>query len=46
MKVLVILFLIYAGYRLIVPKTEVSIEDGKKKVIDDEEYTDYEEIDD
>ncbi len=45
MKIFVIIFLIYLGYRLVVPKTEINIEQGKAKSIEDDEYTDYEEID-
>jgi len=46
MKVFVVLFLIYVGYRLIIPKPEIRIEDKKWHKITEEEYTDYEEIDD
>jgi len=40
------MFLFYVGYRLFIPRSGVSIEDGKVKEIDDDEYTDYEEVDD
>ncbi len=46
MKVFVILGLIYLGYRLVLPKKEIHIEEQKSQKISDEEYTDYEEIDD
>lgn len=44
MKLFVFLFLIYAGYRLIVPKKEVHIEDKRTKNLGDDEYIDYEEV--
>jgi len=45
MKIFVVLFLIYIGYRLVVPKTEITIEDRRRKKVEDDEYTDYEEVD-
>lgn len=46
MKVLVIFGLIYLGYRLVIPKKEIHLEERKSEKISDEEYTDYEEIED
>ena len=44
MKLLILGFLLYTGYRLIVPKSEASIDKTDNRQISDDEYTDYEEI--
>lgn len=44
MKFIILGFLLYAGYRLIVPKPESMIDHNDERQISDDEYTDYEEI--
>lgn len=44
MKLFVVLFLIYAGYRLIVPRKEVHLEDKRTQNLSDDDYIDYEEV--
>ncbi len=44
MKIFVVLFLLYAGYRLIAPKKEVHIEDNRTQNLSDDNYIDYEEV--
>ena len=46
MKLLIIGVLLFLGYRLIMPKTEVqNLEDVDRNDLKEAEFTDYEEVD-